>query len=66
MSARSETDMPIKDFRGVSLKKELIDSIEKFIRDHPEAGYKSASDMVQEAVRLRFQEIKKIYGTTAS
>ncbi len=57
--------MPNKDFRGISIKKDLIDSVEQFIKDHPEAGYKSVADLVQEAVRVRIQEIKKIYGEAA-
>jgi len=50
-----------KGFRGVSIKKELVDNVEHFIEAHPEAGYKSVSDLVQEAVRMRIQEVKKIY-----
>jgi len=53
--------MSQKTFRGVSLKKELVDDIERFLKEHPECGYKSVADLVQEAVRMRVQELKKIY-----
>ena len=54
--------MPKKEtgFRGTSLKSGLVADIERFIADHPEAGYKSVSDFVQEAVRVRMQEVKKL------
>lgn len=48
-------------FRGTSLRADLVTDIEKFLEEHPEAGYKSISDFVQEAVRLRVQEIRKTY-----
>jgi metal-responsive CopG/Arc/MetJ family transcriptional regulator len=50
-----------KGFRGTSLKSELVSDIEKFIQQHPEAGYKSISDFVQEAVRTHIREIKNKY-----
>jgi hypothetical protein len=55
--------MPSKEtgFRGTSLKKDLVAAIEQFIKEHPEAGYKSISDFVQESTRLRIQELKKAY-----
>lgn len=55
--------MPSKetDFRGTSLKRDFYAAIEQFIKEHPEAGYKSVSDFVQESTRLRIQELKKAY-----
>ena len=52
--------MPEKeqDFRGVSLKRELVEQIESFIVEFPQ--YKSIADFVHEAVRVRMQEIKKL------
>ena len=55
--------MPKKEtgFRGTSLPTEFYAAIEKFINEHPDAGYKSVSDFVQESARLRIQELKKTY-----
>lgn len=47
-------------FRGISIKKELIDAIEKFIESHPDRGYKSVAEFVAEAIRLRIDELKKL------
>lgn len=49
------------NYRGVNLKRELIDAIDELIAKHPEAGYVSAADLVSEAVRLRIQELKEKY-----
>jgi len=54
--------LPTGKWRGISLKKELIDEIEEFIKERKE--YKSVSDFVQEAIRVRMQEIRKIYAST--
>jgi len=52
--------MPEKgqDFRGVSLKRELVEQVESFIIEFPQ--YKSIADFVHEAVRVRMQEIRKL------
>jgi len=57
--------MPKKEtgFRGTSLKADLVAAIEQFIKQHPEAGYKSVSDFVQESTRLRIQELRKSYAS---
>lgn len=44
-------------FRGISLKTELVNEIEEFIKGK---SYKSVSDFVHEATRWRMEEIKKI------
>lgn len=51
--------MPKKEtgFRGISLKTELVETIEQFIKGK---GYKSVSDFVHEAARFRMEEILKI------
>lgn len=51
--------MPEGDFRGVSLRKDLIDEIEKFIESF--GRYKSVTDFVTEATRLRLEELQKQY-----
>lgn len=55
--------MPKQDegFRGVSIKKELIDAVEMFIKQNPDLGYKSVADLVTDAIRHRIEELKKIY-----
>ena len=47
-----------KDFRGVSLKRELVEQVEAFVKENPQ--YKNIADFVHEAVRVRMEDIKKI------
>lgn len=49
-------------FRRVAIRRALIDAVEDFVEKNPQRGYKSVADFVQEAVRLRMQEIRKLYG----
>lgn len=53
--------MPEKEqaFKGVSLKRDLVEQVEAFIQEYRE--YKSVADFVHEAVRIRMQEIRKSY-----
>jgi len=51
--------MPEGDFRGVSLRKDLVDEIEKFIESF--GRYKSVTDFITEATRLRLEELQKQY-----
>jgi len=44
-------------FRGVSLKADVVDAIEKFIEEHP--TYRSVAEFVSEAVRLRMEQVRK-------
>jgi metal-responsive CopG/Arc/MetJ family transcriptional regulator len=46
-------------FRGISMKNELVADIQKFIEEHSELGYKSVSDFVQEATRIKIQNLKR-------
>jgi hypothetical protein len=46
------------DWRGVSLSRHLLEDIEIWLREHPEAGYNSLSDFIHESIRFRFQEVK--------
>lgn len=50
--------MPIEGYRGITLKRELIDKIEEYIRDYPEQGYKSLADFVTDAIRRRAEELR--------
>jgi len=52
-------------WRGVSLKKELVDSIERILSDYPDLGYKSVGDFVADATRRRMEEVKKLYSSTS-
>lgn len=54
--------MPIDDFRGISLRKDLVDEVEKFIESF--GRYKSVTDFVTEATRLRLEELQKQYCAT--
>ena len=54
--------MPQDDFRGISLRKDLVDEIEKFIESF--GRYKSVTDFVTEATRLRLEELQKQYTNT--
>ena len=52
--------------KQVILRKELVNAIEDWIRNHPEAGYFSIDDLASEAVRLRFQELRQLYPSNLS
>jgi metal-responsive CopG/Arc/MetJ family transcriptional regulator len=46
-----------KRFRGVSLKKELVDQVEEFVASNPE--YKNIADFIHEATRSKMQQIRE-------
>jgi len=48
-----------QDFRGVSLKRELVEEVENFVHNYPQ--YKSIADFVHEAVRIRMEEVRRSY-----
>ena len=45
-------------FRRISLKKELVDYVEEFIHDHPELGYRSIAQFVEDSMRRRAEELQ--------
>lgn len=49
------------NYRGVNIKKDLLDDVDKWIEKHPEAGYANTADMVSEAIRIRIQELREKY-----
>jgi Arc/MetJ-type ribon-helix-helix transcriptional regulator len=53
-----------EDFRGISLRKDLVDEVEKFIQSF--GRYKSITDFVAEATRLRLEELQKQYAKPSS
>jgi len=54
-----------RNYRGVNIKKELLDDVDKWIIEHPEAGYSNTADMVSEAIRVRIQELREKYAKEA-
>jgi len=48
------------DYRSVKIPNEVVEEIIKIIKDHKELGYRTHSEFINEAVRLRLEEIKKI------
>jgi Arc/MetJ-type ribon-helix-helix transcriptional regulator len=49
--------MPVGNYRGVSLKEELVDRVERLIRRL--GTYKTIAEFVSEAVRLRLEALEK-------
>lgn len=49
--------MPEGKYRGVSLSKEQIEMIEKYIQEYPEANYTSIADFISDAIRERFEDL---------
>lgn len=49
--------MPKGRYRGVSLADEVVKAIEDYMREHPEASYKSIADFVSDAIRVRFEQL---------
>lgn len=46
-----------QDFRGVSLKRELVDEVEEYVQKS--TRYKSIADFIHEAIRLKMQDLEK-------
>jgi Arc/MetJ-type ribon-helix-helix transcriptional regulator len=49
--------MPTGNYRGVSLKDELVERVEQLV--HRLGTYKTIAEFVSEAVRLRIEAIEK-------
>jgi Arc/MetJ-type ribon-helix-helix transcriptional regulator len=49
--------LPTGNYRGVSLKEELVDRVEQLIRRL--GTYKTIAEFVSEAVRLRLEALEK-------
>lgn len=51
--------MPRKpEYTGVSLKEELAEAAEDFIKEHPRLGFRSLTAFVEDATRRRLDELK--------
>jgi hypothetical protein len=49
--------MPMDKYRGVSLQKDLVGTIENYVKAHPEMGYKSLADFVTDAIREKCEKL---------
>lgn len=49
-------------FRGVSLRKTLVDEVEQFITTF--GRYKNVTEFISEATRLRLEDLQKQYQNT--
>jgi len=47
-----------QDYRGVSLKRDLVNEVEEYINTHSKR-YKSIADFIHEAIRMHFKELEK-------
>jgi len=50
--------MPIGKYRGITLQRELVNVIERYINSHPEMGYKSLADFITDAIREKCEQLK--------
>ncbi len=55
-------NMPVGDFKGISIRKEVYDSINSFITAHPEMGYRTVAQFVTDAVREKLIELNARLG----
>jgi hypothetical protein len=55
--------MPEGKYRSISLSKELVETIEEFMQENPQANYKSIADFVADAVRIRFEQLRVFPGS---
>lgn len=49
--------MPVNKYRGLSLHRDLVTSIEEYINAHPEMGYKSLADFATDAIREKCERL---------
>ncbi len=49
--------MPMDNYRSISLSKELIGTIEEYIKSHPKMGYKSLADFATDALREKCERL---------
>jgi len=51
--------MPRKlEYRGISIKEEFASSIETFIKEHPELGYRSIAQFLEDSSRRRLEQLR--------
>ena len=49
------------EYRKISIKKELADAIERFVKANPEYGYRSIAAFLEDSARRRMEEIGNIF-----
>ena len=49
----------MSEYKSVRLKKTIIERIEKIMKSHPEYGYKSTDDFIEDAIVGNLKKIKK-------
>jgi hypothetical protein len=49
--------MPMDKYRGISLQRDLVDTIENYIKAHSEMGYKSLADFATDAIREKCEKL---------
>ena len=49
--------MPMYNYRGISLQRDLVDMIENYIKVHLEMGYKSLADFATDAIREKCEKL---------
>jgi 6-phosphogluconate dehydrogenase len=47
-----------ENWKTTALPSELVEIIEKILKEHPELGYKSVAEFVKDAVRRRIETIQ--------
>ena len=55
---KRQNDQQPKKFRNLSMKKEFADSLEEFINENPQHGYRSIAQFLEDAGRRRREELK--------
>ena len=46
------------EFKSVSIKEEFAESIEAFVKEHPELGYRSIAQFLEDSSRRRLEQLK--------
>jgi hypothetical protein len=47
------------EFKSISIKEEFAESIEAFVKEHPEFGYRSIAQFLEDASRRRLEDLKR-------
>ncbi len=51
-------------FVAINMKKEFVDRIKQFVKQHPETGYRSVAQFLEDSARRRYEELQtKLYTT---
>lgn len=49
---------PEFDFKSFSIKKEFAENLEDFVKAHPELGYRSIAQFLEDSARRRLEELQ--------